>query len=89
MPKTKFDKPKYPPINNLRAAILERKFAAKLTWDDIAAAAHITPTTMRGLFSRKPPEEWPSDVRNAVCRYLDIKVMQTIVDASAEKHGYL
>lgn len=89
MPKTKFDKPKYPPINNLRAAILERKFAAKLTWDDIAAAAHITPATMRGLFSRKPPEEWPSNVRNAVCRYLDIKVMQTVVDASAEKHGYL
>lgn len=82
MPKTKFDRPKYPPINQLRAAILERKFVGHYTWEDLANVAHIQPATMRALIIRKDPEEWPKDIRASICRYLDIKVTQTIMDKS-------
>ena len=74
MPKTKFDKPKYPPINNLRAAILERKFVSGLGWKELADSGGISESAMRKLASSKPPEEWPARVRNGVCRLLDIKV---------------
>ena len=47
MPKTKFDKPRFPPINDLRAAILERKFVGRLTWEEIGAAANVSGEVMR------------------------------------------
>ena len=78
MPRTKFDKPRYPPINDLLAAILERKFVANLTWDDLGKAAGIQGTTMRKMAREKPPQEWTPKVRNAVCRLLDIKINITI-----------
>lgn len=74
MPRTKLDAPRYPPINQLRAAILERKFVGKLSWDDLARAAKIEGSAMRKLVTTKPPEEWPPEVRNAVCRLLDLRV---------------
>lgn len=74
MPRTKLDRPRYPPINNLRAAILERKFVGNLSWDDLARPAGMQGDALRKLASRKPPEEWPVKVRNAVCRHLDIRV---------------
>ena len=74
MPRTKFDKPKYPPINDLRAAILERKFVSGLGWKEIGEAAGISETAMRKLVSTKAPEEWPIKVRTAVCRLLEIRV---------------
>lgn len=78
MPKTRFDRPRYPPINNLRAAILERKFVAKLSWKDLAAASGISESAMRKMATTQPPEEWPVRTRNAVCRLLDIKVTVTV-----------
>ena len=74
MPRTKFDKPRYPPINQIRAAVLERKFISGMTWEDLGKAAGISGAAMRKLASSKPPEEWPVKVRNGVCRLLDIKV---------------
>ena len=79
MGRTKLDKPRYPPINELRAAILERKFVANLTWDELGAAAGVKGTTMRKLAREKPPQEWTPKVRNAVCRLLDIKINITIM----------
>ena len=79
MPRTRFDKPRYPPINNLRAAILERKFVAGMSWDDLASAAGISGASMRKLATAKPPDEWPPKVRTGVCRLLDIKVSTTVV----------
>ena len=79
MPRTKFDKPRYPPINNLRAAILERKFVARLSWEDLGGAAGISGAAMRKLATAKPPDEWPPKVRTGVCRLLDIKLSTTIV----------
>lgn len=79
MGKTKLDAPRYPPINNLRAAILERKFVSGMSWDDLASAAGITAPAMRKLATTKAPEEWPRKVRTGVCRLLDIKVSTTVV----------
>ena len=78
MPWTKLDKPRYPPINDLRAAILERKFVSGLSWADLGEAAGIKPASMRRLATEKPPQEWPQKVRNSVCRLLDIKVAVTV-----------
>ena len=78
MPRTKFDRPRYPPINQLRAAILDRKFIAKLSWEDLGQAAGISGAAMRKLATRKEPQEWPQKVRNSVCRLLDIKVTVTV-----------
>ena len=79
MPRTKFDKPRYPPINNLRAAILERKFVSRMSWDDIGKSVGLEGATMRKLASTKTPQEWPPKVRYGVCRLLDIKVNTTVV----------
>ena len=78
MPRTKLDKPKYPPINNLRAAILERKFVSGLSWAEIGEAAGMSESAMQKLAKTKAPEEWPLKVRNAVCRLLDIRVTITV-----------
>lgn len=79
MPRTRFDKPRYPPINNLRAAILERKFVAGLSWEDLGSAGGISATAMRKMATTKAPEEWPPKVKNGVCRLLDIRVSTTVV----------
>ena len=78
MPRTKLSQPRFPPINNLRAAILERKFVGRLTWAEIGAAAHISGDVMRKYATTKDPEEWPRDVRNQVCRFLEIRVTTTV-----------
>ena len=79
MPRTRFDKPRYPPINNLRAAILERKFVAGLSWDDLGNAGGISGVYMRKLATSKAPEQWPQTVRTGVCRLLDIRMNTTVV----------
>ena len=79
MPRTRFDKPRYPPINNLRAAILERKFVAGLSWADLGGAGGISAEAMRKLATTKAPEEWPQKVKIGVCRLLEIRVNTTVV----------
>ena len=86
MGRTKFDRPKYPQIDDLRAAILERKFVARLTWDDLADVANISPASMRRLAVDKAPDEWPKDVRNAICRYLQISVRTNVTGSDADGH---
>ena len=78
MGRTKFDKPRYPPINNLLAAILERKFVARMSWDDLGRAAGISGSAMRKLATTKAPEEWPQKILISVCRLLEIKVGITV-----------
>lgn len=75
---TKLSAPKYPPIDWLMAAILERKRITKMEWADLATAARITPENLRRLASTKPPLEWPTDVRQAVCRKLGINAKLVI-----------
>lgn len=80
MPKTAFDKPKYPPVDWMLAAILERKQIMGLNWSDLADVAHISPETMRSLATKKKPEEWPTEVRRAVMRKLGLSAKLVISD---------
>ena len=80
MPRTKFDVPKYPPIDWLMAAILERKKVMKLDWSDLADASKISVDSMKRLASTRPPEEWPADIRKSVCRKLGIGAKLMITD---------
>ena len=86
MPRTRFSPSRFPPINDLRAAILERKFVGRLTWEEIGAAADVSGEVMRKYATTKDPEDWPRDVRNKVCRFLEIKVTTTI---TGEHDGYV
>ena len=79
MPRTRFDRPRYPPINQLRAAILERKFVSGMSWEDLGASAGISGASMRKLATTKAPEEWPQKVRNAILRKLDIRLSVNII----------
>lgn len=78
MPRTRFSPSRFPPINNLRAAILERKFVGRLTWEQIGNAAGVSGDVMRQYATHKDPEDWPKDVRTKVCRFLEIKVTTII-----------
>lgn len=83
MPRTKLDKPKYPPIDWLMAAILERKKVMGLEWGDIAdMVGGISAEYLRKLASSKPPMKWPDDVRNNVCRKLGINIRMVVEDES-------
>jgi len=72
-------KPLYPPIDPVRACILDRKHSMKLSWSDIGRELGISGGMMR-YWSQFPPDDWPKDVRNGVCRVLGIKVKQTVED---------
>lgn len=83
MPRTKLDKPKYPPIDWLMAAILERKKVMGLEWNDLAdMVGGISGDYLRKLVSSKPPMKWPDDVRNKVCRKLGINIRMVVEDDS-------
>lgn len=83
MPRTKLDKPKYPPIDWLMAAILERKKVMGLEWGDIAdMVGGISAEYLRKLASNKPPMKWPEDIRNGVCRKLGINIRMVVEDDS-------
>lgn len=84
MPRTKFDKPRYPPVDLLKAVILERKMVMKLNWEEIACAAHMTPPAFRHLVTTKHTDDWRPDVRRNVCRYLGVN-MQTTLSVMTEE----
>jgi len=86
MPRTKFDKPKYPPVDWTMAAILERKKVMKLEWSDIADGAGITSDALRGMVSRKRTEEWPTPVLKKVCRVLGLEYRNYVVGSPEDRY---
>ena len=88
MPRTKFDQPKYPEIDWLMAAILERKRVMRLEWKDIALkAGGISGDSLRQLASKKAPEEWPKDVRVRVCKVLGIDVKMIVIGSPEDRRN--
>lgn len=83
MPRTKFDKPRYPPIDWMMAAILERKRVMKLEWSDIAVNCGMSSDSLRQLASKKPPEEWPKEIRNHVLKTLGLSAKMVIEEEKA------
>lgn len=78
MPRTKLDRAKYPPIDWMKAAMLERKQTLSITSDELAAAANVSPAYLRKLMTKKHTDDWKPDIRRAVCRELGIGVKTTL-----------
>ena len=78
MPRTKFDKPKYPPVDILKAVILERKMVMKLNWDDIASVTNMNTDAFRHMAISKHTDDWNPSVRRAVCRFLGLNMQTTV-----------
>lgn len=70
----------YPPVNKLRAYMLERKHVSGRSWKAIATEAHVDYDYLRKLVADKDPWEWPEFVRNGVCEVLDISLKRVISD---------
>ena len=79
MPRLKVTPPKYPPVDKLKAVMLERKLVMKLDYKAMADAAHCTPEHMRKLMTTKHTEDWPPEVRRSICRMMGLNV-KTIID---------
>lgn len=72
---------KFPPINKLRASILDRKLTTGMTWSDIGeGAGGYTGDYMRKLISTRDPWEWPTQIREGVCKTLQISIRRVIND---------
>lgn len=80
MPKTKFDKPKYPPVDKLKAVILERKLVMKLTYDDMANVAGVSPEYMRKMITVRHTDDWNPDARRKLCRFMGLNIRFVLDD---------
>ena len=80
MESTKSDRPKYPPVDKLKAVILERKLVMHLSTQDLGDAANVSGWYIRKLISSKHTNEWPADVRDAICQRLGISIKVTLQD---------
>lgn len=64
---------KDPPIDWLKAAILERMAAFGFTREDVCTLSGISAGTFRGMMSR-PPTEWEHSQRHAVLSALHLRI---------------
>ena len=68
-----------PPIDWLKAAILERMAAFGFTREDVSTLAGISAGTFRGMMA-KPPAEWDHHQRHAVLSALHLRIADMPVD---------
>ena len=64
---------KDPPIDWLKAAILERMSAFGFTREDVSTLSGISAGTFRGMMA-KPPTEWDHHQRSAVLSALHLRI---------------
>ena len=62
-----------PPIDWLKAAILERMSVLGLNREDVSTLSGISPGTFRGMMNR-PPVEWDHHQRRAVLSALHLRI---------------
>ena len=79
MKKAKIE-PKYPEINWLRAAIIDRKNSLDYTWDELGEAVGTSGDALKHLIHSQPdPWEWKRTTREKVCHVLGIEIRQFVV----------
>lgn len=86
----KAERPKYPPIDKLKAAILERKLVMHLTSQDLADVANVSAVYIRKMITEKHSDDWNPEVRKAICDYLGLNVkvvLEDMFDLSKEMVG--
>ena len=79
MPRTKLGEkysPKDPPIDWLRAAVLERKAVKRLDLKTMAKMSCVSYERMRNLILQSP-WDWPREIRERVCKSLGINLTIT------------
>lgn len=89
MPRTKLGEkfaPKDPPIDWLKAAILERIQVKGYNLKILATRIDVSYEYLRTLMGR-PPMEWPHNYRDAVCRELGIRYQIRIEGQPQELPG--
>ncbi len=80
MPRTKLTtryEPKTPPIDWLRAAILERQAVLGYDLKDLSVVAGISYEYMRKLI-RVSPWNWPAGVRGRICDKLGVRPIRGV-----------
>lgn len=73
-------KQKYPPVDKLKAVILERKLVMGLTYQDLGDIGNCHPSYIRTLLTKRHTKDWNPDVRKAICDYIGIEIDITIRD---------
>ena len=58
MPKTRFDKHSKPPIDKVKAIVLERMSALEITYADMAGLIGVSSSTVPN-WMRSPSRKWP------------------------------
>ena len=76
----KAEKPKYPPIDKLKAAVLERKLVMHLNYQDLADVANVSAVYIRKMMTEKHSDDWNPHVREAICQYLGLNVKVVLED---------
>ena len=74
MPKVRTNRPKNPPVDWLKAAILARKGALSITNEALCKSAMISEPYLRKLLTQKHTREWPYDVKVRICTELGITI---------------
>lgn len=92
MPRTKLD-PKPPPIDWLKAAVMERKRMMGFTWDDLAecCTSQTSKTKFSGgyirkLVATKDCTDWPSYIIKPILKKLGIDAKLVLSDSFKEVH---
>ena len=86
MPRLRASEPKYPPVDKLKAVILERKLVMGMSYEDLAGVANLSPGRVRHMMSEIHTDDWNPDARRAICRFLGLNV-RTIVEDLFELGG--
>lgn len=86
MPRTRLQRPTYPPVDKLKAVILERKLVMGLTYEDLAGVANVHPSYIRTMLTKKHTDDWNPEARKAICRYLGLNI-RTVVEDLYELDG--
>lgn len=74
MPKLRTNRPKNPPVDWLKAAILERRVSMSVPNEVLCKAAMISEPYLRKLLTQKHTRDWPYDIKECICKELGITI---------------
>ena len=92
MPRTKltakYCEPQRPPIDWLRACVLERSAVLGYSLKQLAAVGGISYDSMRH-YIRVSPWDWPASLRDKICRELGVQPIRGVagMPMEGEHHG--
>lgn len=80
MKKARSERQKYPPVDKLKAVVLERKLAMHLNSQDLADVANVSAVYIRKMISSQHSDDWNPSVKKAICDYLGLNIKIVIED---------